>query len=284
MTAPDSRRLRAALDARIRNQSGDGDPTPLRRRLVYQRILRRLGEHAEGGWVLKGGYLLEARIDTRARATKDLDLAMRTVGNGADVVNLLRSALVSDPDGDCFTFELSEATPLAADSRANAAWRVTVDARLDARTFVKLRIDLVERLDEIGGATESLVIGAPISGMHLGDARITAVDIAQHAAEKFHALCQGYPDGRQNTRVKDLLDIVLLAEAGLLPHPNLRTRIRAVFEIRDGAGPPKALPTPPASWKLDYTTLASATDAHTTDLEAAFHLATALFVTNQLPT
>lgn len=50
--------------------------------------------------MLKGGYLLEVRIDSHARATKDLDLAMRSVGEKAEVAALLREALSVDPDSD----------------------------------------------------------------------------------------------------------------------------------------------------------------------------------------
>lgn len=283
MTAPDSRRLRAALDARILNQSDDADPFPLRRRLAYQRLLRRLGEHHDGGWVLKGGYLLEVRLQSRARATKDLDLAMRTVDTGADVAALLRAALLPDPDGDHFDFTVSRPIALTTDLRGNRAWRVTIEASLDGRTFASLRLDLVERLDEIANATESILIPVPITGVDLADARITAVDIAQHAAEKFHALCAGFSDGRQNTRVKDLVDIVLLAESGLLPHADLPARIRAVFDARDAREPPASLPIPPASWRADYLLLATTTGAGVVDVDAAFRLASALFEFNQQP-
>lgn len=279
----EARRLRAALDARIVNQSGEVDPYPLRRRLTYQRVLRRLGEHPSGGWVLKGGYLLEARLHPRARATRDLDLAIR-LGDNDSVAVLLREALNHDPDGDHFTFTVSQPTELVADARGNRAWRVTVTAVLDSRTFASLRIDLVDRLDEIGDATEVLVVPPPVAGLAFGDALVTVVDIAQHAAEKFHALCTVYPDGRQNTRVKDLLDIVLMVEAGLLPHPALAARIRAVFGIRDGKPPPAALPSPPASWRADYATLASATEAQIAEVEAAFTLASSVFAPHQLDT
>ena len=282
MTDDEPRRLRASLDARILSQSGGEDPYPLRRRLAYQRILRRLGESLEGEWVLKGGYLLEARLDTRARATKDLDLAMRSVDTGSEVQTMLRAALVRDPDGDHFKFTVSPPTALADDSRGNHAWRVSVDALLDNRSFAKLRVDLVERLGEIAGATETVTVPVPIAGSPFTEARITAVDIAQHAAEKFHALCLIFPDGRQNTRVKDLLDIVLMAEAGLLPTSNLHARTRAVFQARDDREPPSNLPKPPASWRRDYDLLATSTNARITDLDAAFRLASSLFTSNRL--
>ena len=283
MTADDARRLRASLDARIINESPGSDTYPLRRRLAYQRILRRLGAHPDGGWVLKGGYLLEARLLTRSRATKDLDLAMREVDDGAEVASLLREALTRDPDNDHFNFTVAAPTELAMDGRDNRGWRVSVDALLDGRSFARLRIDVVERLDELAGAVELVTVPTPVSAAGLADARISAVDIAQHAAEKFHALCRVFADGRVNTRVKDLVDIVLMAEADLLPHPALPARIRSVFRFRDDGEPPADLPDPPASWRRDYELLAAKTEVERRDLDTAFALASSLFRINQLP-
>jgi hypothetical protein len=277
-----ARRLRTAIDARILNQATGFDPGPLRRRFAYQRLLRRLSLDARGGWVLKGGFLLETRLQFGARATKDLDLAMKAAGE--DAFAKLASAVTADPDNDHFTFAIIKSIALPVDERGNPAWRITLDAVLDGRTFASLLIDIVDRLDEIGDAVETITVASPIIGLDLGAASILAVDIPQHAAEKFHALCLTFLDGRQNTRVKDLLDIVLLIEAELLPHPRLAERITAVFLIRDGGSPPETLPTPPASWRSDYTLLASTTGATTSDLDAAFALASDLFHKNRLST
>lgn len=282
MTGDDARRLRASLDARILNESAGSDSYPLRRRLAYQRILRRLGDDPDGGWVLKGGYLLEARLFSRSRATKDLDLAMREVEDGADMSSVLRVALARDPDNDHFDFTIATPTPLAMDGRGSRGWRVSVDALLDGRSFARLRIDVVELLDELAGAVELVTVPVPVPAAGLADAHIPAVDIAQHAAEKFHALSRVFPDGRVNTRVKDLVDIVLMAEAGLLPHAALPARIHSVFRFRDDSEPPPDLPDPPASWRRDYELLAARTEVEHVDLEGAVALASALFRLNRL--
>lgn len=275
-----ARSLRAAIDARILNQADGYDPGPLRRRFAYQRVLRRLSVDPDGGWVLKGGFLLEARLRSGARTTKDLDLAAKSAGEDAAI--RLAAALSADPDSDYFTFAIIKSTALAVDGRGNRARRVTIDAVLDGRTFASLLVDIVDRLDEIGDAMETITVAPPVIGLDLGAASILAVDIPQHAAEKFHALCVTFPDGRHNTRVKDLLDIVLLVEAELLPHPRLAQRIAAVFFIRDGARPPETLPTPPASWRSDYALLAATTGAVTSELDTAFALANDLFRNNRL--
>lgn len=282
MTVDDAGRLRASLDARIINESAGADTYPLRRRLTYQRILRRLGDHADGGWVLKGGYLLETRLESRSRATKDLDLAMREVRDGSQLASLLREALTSDPDEDHFIFNIAAPTPLAIDGQGSRGWRVPIDALLDGRSFARLRIDVVERVNELAGAVEFVTIRVPVPAAGLNDAHISAVGIAQHAAEKFHALCLVFPDGRVNTRVKDLVDIVLMAEAELLPHPDLPDRIRSVFRLRNDSEPPDDLPDPPAAWRRDYERLAATTELEHVQLEAAFSLASALFRLNRV--
>lgn len=173
--------MRAALKTGLINQATQQGVQAgrLRRRLVFQRIVRRLSD--DDRWVLKGGYLLEAR-------------------------------LVS-----------------------------------------------------------------PIPGMDLRTARVLAVDVAQHAAEKFHAICRTYAGDRPGTRVKDLVDVVLLAEAGLLPHPRLGERLRIVFAGRDAGDPPTELPGPPTSWTRDYEVLIAGLDVAASSAEAGMSLAAAVY-------
>lgn len=71
--------LRHAIDDRLRAEIRVAtDPMRLRRRIVFERMLRRLEATSQGRWVLKGGMALEARYRERSRTTKDLDLALAT--------------------------------------------------------------------------------------------------------------------------------------------------------------------------------------------------------------
>jgi len=57
--------------------------------------------------VLKGGVALEVRLKERARATRNLDLAIREdVVAGEEVRDLLIDALAVDVDGDGFSFQV----------------------------------------------------------------------------------------------------------------------------------------------------------------------------------
>jgi hypothetical protein len=71
--------LRAALEARLKNQSRERavDLERLRRGVLFERMLARMETAHPGRWILKGGMALEFRLGDRARATRDLDLAIR---------------------------------------------------------------------------------------------------------------------------------------------------------------------------------------------------------------
>jgi hypothetical protein len=85
------------------------------------------------------------------------------------------------------------------------------------------------------------------------------VDVAQHAAEKFHAMARTDAGDRPSS-VKDLVDVVLLVEAGLLPHPDLPGRLQTVWQVRDAVPPPAQLPAFPAAWLGDYAAMAAELD------------------------
>lgn len=87
-----------------------------------------------------------------------------------------------------------------------------------------------------------------------------------------------YAGGMPSSRVKDLLDLVLMAEAGLLPDPRWRERLTRVYAVRDGTAPPAALPPVPPAWRHEYPAMAATTGAATTDLDEAVHLVGALYV------
>jgi hypothetical protein len=77
------------------------------------------------------------------------------------------------------------------------------------------------------------------------------------AAEKVHAYTRRYAGGRPSTRVKDLIDLVLIPsqfpfEAG----PQGRA-LDATFGARGTHPVPSALPPPPAEWRSSFRRLAA---------------------------
>jgi predicted nucleotidyltransferase component of viral defense system len=253
------RALRDSINHRLANVAAERQIAPdrVRRHFVFQRILVRLS--ATDGWVLKGGFALEVRLGLQARATKDLDLAMLDDADGAEVQDRLLDALEVDA-GDGLTFQVSAPRALAQDEAGNPGWKFTVTSYLGGKVFAPLRVDVVARNAEIAGAVGAIEVRPPILPERLSSTAMPAIDVAQHAAEKFHAMARTYGGDRPSSRVKDLVDVVLLAEAGLLPHPGLPNRLRTVWKIRDGGPPPAQLPDLPASWADDYAAMASELD------------------------
>ena len=164
----------------------------------------------------------------------------------------------STQPADGFTSRLGRATPLRDGSDAPNAWRVEVVALLSGTRFEQVKLDLVGQLAEVRGATELLVVPPPIALTGVSDVQLEAVDVYQHAAEKLHAVGRLYFHDRPSSRVKDLVDLVLFVEAGLLTDlARLRSRLVVVHRQRDGAGPPPDVPSPPADWVPTYAGLAS---------------------------
>ncbi|MDZ7577805.1 MAG: nucleotidyl transferase AbiEii/AbiGii toxin family protein, partial [Candidatus Nanopelagicales bacterium] len=126
--------------------------------------------------------------------------------------------------------------------------------------FASLRLDVVARSAEIAGAVGTIEVRPPILAELLSSTAMPTVDIAQHAAEKFHAMARTYAGDRPSSRVKDLIDVVLLVEAGLLPNPDLPGRLQTVWQVRDGVPPPAQLPDFPASWPSDFASMAAELD------------------------
>ena len=79
---------------------------------------------------------------------------------------------------------------------------------------------------------------------------------AEQFAEKLHAYTLPR-QGRTNTRVKDLVDMVLLSVSGKLDAIRVRESIAATFRRRATHPVPATLPPPPESWREPFAELAS---------------------------
>lgn len=270
MTPQTPAALRASLDARLLLVASQRatDVNRLRRHLTFQRILRRLA--ADGRWVLKGGFLLEARLGAaRARATRDLDLTSVVELDADDLRAAIIAALAADVDTDGFVFRVTGVHRHLAANRSGL--HLSVSADLAGRPFATVRIDVVARPDEVVGGTERVVLTPVVDVDGWAPVTVPAVDLGQHVAEKLHALCSLDVHPRPSTRVKDLVDIVLLLDAGVLDETHAAERMQAVFRAR--ATPlPHNLPTPPAAWRADYAALVAQVGHDVPAYEAAIVL------------
>ncbi|MEO3782347.1 nucleotidyl transferase AbiEii/AbiGii toxin family protein [Actinocorallia sp. B10E7] len=262
--------LRKALEIRLRRQAeADGtDLGRLRRRALFDRIAARLAATEPGWWVLKGGTALEFRFLDRARATKDLDLALRDGDlSGAALKDELIETLAEDVDGDCFVFRVGPPRELERDSEGRAAWRFSVEGFLAGKLYASVRLDVVQRAEELA-ATEQIELPGVLAFADIAPRKIEAVHRNQHFAEKLHALTRDYGN-RPNTRVKDLIDLVLLIEDGLQPDRELVSVARHVFDVRATHVLPLSIPDPPPFWADVYPVQADGLTDLPADLPSA---------------
>ncbi len=267
--------FRTGLEARLLKQSRDTgvDLGRLRRQVVFERLLARFARSEDAGWVLKGGMALELRMGNRARATRDLDLALRgAVPEGVTgewIRSVLAEALTSDPDNDWFEFRILGDHPIMPKEADDDGWRFQINARLAGKTFERVRVDVVPESEE-SLETERLRLPAVLDFAGIGAVEIDAVGRREHFAEKLHALTR--PRTRPNSRVKDLADLVLLIDGGLPADAQLLGVARHVFET---AGPheiPREIKDPPEFWQQRYSQLVTDLELSAMTLDEAMKL------------
>jgi hypothetical protein len=271
--------LRAAIESRLLARSRDEglDLDRLRRGVVFERVLTRLDANDPGGWVLKGGAGMELRFRDRARTTKDLDLVLRAIRpSGDEARDRLIEALDQDLDGDRFRFAVGPAQALAEEPGRARAYRFHLDGLLAGRTFAALRIDVVPRAEELQ-QTERMDLPGALAFAAVPTRSIEIVTSNQQFAEKLHALTRDY-GGEQSSRLRDLLDIVLLLENSALDEPTLREVVDAVFAARGSHPVPQRPPDVPESWRSAYPTQAGTLRLNATSLDAAVAVLHACFI------
>jgi hypothetical protein len=176
--------------------------------------------------------------------------------------------------GDHFSFEIAR-TALLDDADVAGAVRVRVRASLAGRRFEDFVVDVgfadppVDEPDEVIGPDVLAFAG-------LSPLRVPTLPLPDHVAEKMHASTRRYgPHQRSSTRVKDLVDLVLLATTSELSARDLRAALRRTFQARATHPLPATLPEPPLEWEAPYRRLATAL-AIPVDRREAHRLAAAL--------
>jgi len=256
--------FRAALESRLQTRAREQgtDLQRLRRQVAFDRFLARMfskGPKAAYPWLLKGGYAMELRMHS-ARTTKDIDLTLhdgtRLSKNpeerGEQVRALLQEAAAT-PFDDYFEFLVGEARA-DLDGAPEGGSRYPVQARMDGRDFARFHVD-VGVGDEVLEPLE-VVTGEDWLGFGgVAPPSFPIISAEQQFAEKLHAYT--LPRGeRVNTRTKDLIDMVLLINAGTLDKSKTAAAVRATFMKRATHDVPKEPDPPPAEWEPVFDALA----------------------------
>ncbi len=270
MTYETAQAFRMALEQRLLSRSKETKVSldRLRRRVLFERIVRRLQVAEPGLWVLKGGMALEVRLLDEARLTKDIDFGLRSdVANAEELRERLVEALARSVDGDGFTLAVEQVKQLMEDDGGRLTWRVKVTAELADRPFGAVQVDVSPRPHELD-ATDLVPLPNSLEFAGVVAPHVEIVNVNRHAAEKFHGMLRDYGD-RENTRVRDLVDLMILTEHELLEPSALAAAIRLVWSERDGVSPPATLPSLPPSWLGRYERLVAEHNVEAMSFSAA---------------
>lgn len=252
MNYADAAAFRQALEQRLRTRTaGDGARlTRDRKRVAIDRLLARLVEAAPDGWLLKGGFALDLRLSERARSTRDVDIEWKAAE--AELFDTLIHASELETD-DFFTFEveLTGAPP----ERLGGSHRFRATAHLAGRQFETFLLDVGVPTDPIG-EHDTLTTPDLLAFAGIDPVDVPAVPLERQIAEKLHAYTSRYAGDRPSSRVKDLIDIVLMSELASFAFERLREVIVATFEARATQPLPDAFPAPPSEWAQPYRVLA----------------------------
>jgi hypothetical protein len=247
--------FRTALEQRLLTaaQQADVPVARLRKLVAFDRLMARLLIVAPDRWILKGALALDFRLAGRSRSTRDMDIA-RQDGEEAATADFL--AAQSIDLGDYFVFTIEKTGRLDA-ALQGAAVRYHAVARLAGRVFDEAIVDigfgnpLVSTPDFLRGPDFLSFAGiAPIV--------VPALPLEQHVAEKVHAYTRAYSGGRRSTRVKDLVDLMLIRLHAVVEAGRLRQAFRLTFDTRGSHPLPMVLPPPPSEWTSPYREMATA--------------------------
>jgi hypothetical protein len=245
-----------------------------------ERLVARLFRDPDAPWLLNGGFAMDLRYRPKARTTKDIDLSVspRPAGGAGQLRDLLQDAAATDA-GDFLTFRIGELKAELTNAPKGGG-RFPCEAVLLGKTYAKFHID-VGLGDVVLGEPEVLAGDDFLGFAGIEPASARAIPKPQQFAEKVHAYT--YPwEGRANTRTKDLVDLVLLIERGVLDASLIRAALRATFETRGTHALPSALPAPPSHWKAEFPTMAEEAGLLATDCTDAFATLSAFWDANRL--
>jgi hypothetical protein len=203
--------FKQALEQRLRTAAKSGAEFARKRQLlVFDRFLARVVAVLGDAATLKGGLVLELRLE-RARTTKDVDLRM--MGSPGDALAKLQEAGRRDL-GDFMTFEIvpdEDHPEIQNDGMQYDGLRFRAECKLAGELYGQpFGVDAAFG-DPILGEPQVVVAEDILAFAGIAPPTLRLYPIETHVAEKLHAYTM--PRARPNSRVKDLPDLALLATA-----------------------------------------------------------------------
>jgi hypothetical protein len=147
--------------------------------------------------------------------------------------------------------------------------RYSVTAELAGRRFEQFPVD-VALSEHPTAPSERLPIPSLLDFADIQPIEMPVIALEQHIAEKVHAYTATYgPQQQPSTRIKDLIDLLLIADLATPNADRLRDSLDATFRNRARQPLPSALPAHPPAWTTPYARAAEAVGL-STDLDTGY--------------
>lgn len=217
-------------------------------------------------FLLKGGTLLQHRLNAAARTTKDVDGLIR---GDLDAFFAMLENVLDEPWGP-LTLRRGEVQVIDAPTKIIKPRRF--DIILDMRGVTWRRVQFEVSPDEAGvGEEHEIIEPPPLGGFGLPDPdALVGISMRFQIAQKLHAVSDPHePPGSINDRARDVVDLLLLrdliAVTGSPTLAEVRSAGVAVFEARAAEAHSLGRPTrdwPPSitahdHWANDYARAAA---------------------------
>lgn len=251
--------LQKAVSAHARNKASalGVSENELKNRFYLQRLMARVFLDDSEGWLLKGGQALLVRHQN-ARHSRDLDLLYR-----ADTAQALEEAFTAllraaETDlGDFVRFKFRD-TENRVEGRLSR--KVRFDVQLANKGMGTISVDLVAGLAPLGNPVVR-PLPSPL-GIDLDErVQVRLYPVTDHVADKVCAMYETHTGGMPSSRVKDLVDLIVIALNEEIDGHTTQLAIRSEFKRRRNSGTnitlPAAFEVPdPPSWRGSYSTQA----------------------------
>lgn len=221
------------------------------RQMLRDRFLCRVFSIAEDEFVLKGGSGLLARIPG-ARSTRDIDFGHKGNADAGHVLQRLNIAVQRDL-GDWCRFELTRCEESLDENGYSRLLKLRYTTYVGEEEKDPILIDL--SLDCAPTAAPKRLTPAnrvELDGIETCD--YLMYPLPDQLADKFCAIMEKYPGGRESSRMKDLVDVVAYASNECFKLGELAIAIRSECSKREMLVPDAF--AAPTSWSSGFSAFA----------------------------
>lgn len=241
------------------------------------KLMQVLAEDGTPAFALKGGTLLQYRLELDSRATRDIDGIVRCdMGRFEAALD----EVLGVPWG-AISFSRGPMREFSVPGKAVNLRRFDLAMSISGKLWRRVKVEISPDEGANGTASEPF---APPSLAHFGlptPEALVGISMAYQIAEKYHAASDPHePPLFVNDRARDVVDLVLLGglveETGVPAGDEIAAAVRDIFDSRaaeaEAAGrPARRLPAPIVAyphWASDYERAAKSAGINLT-LEAA---------------